>query len=363
LNCTNSSLKKICSRVRGYIIRDVLESDNPTLEAPQSIRNDVANHPGAAKILDSAIRSWIKATYDETKEGYCQGEGLSEIMVKYIPEIERLSQMSGGLELAFHLVSFLGRHSYDPKDKYQRQRSSDEASDKLLLNISKRIRKNDPSFLPKEVMKDLFGQITKLTELMTTTHYFESSFSMMSSWTQGPEYVQKVHDKIKAEISIAYAKILEGDGESKRDYDERNLFSKSMKPFVPRIRKVGNMSPGGAKLAFDLVLFLGRHTYKEIPESWRPEALTRLDENLDSTLLELAVGAREQDPTFKPVKAVEALRCEITFLAEYHIDFYFPKAFKLLSSWMPDVAQTYALEFFNNIKTKIDQAHRLAMAG
>jgi hypothetical protein len=28
---------------------------------------------------------------------------------------------------------------------------------------------------------------------------------------------------------------------------------------------------------------------------------------------------------------------------------------------MPDIAQTYALEFFNNIKTKIDQAHRLAM--
>jgi hypothetical protein len=261
LNCTNSSLKKICSRVRGYIIRDVLESDNPTLEAPQSIRNDVANHPGAAKILDSAIRSWIKAAYDETKEGYCQGEGLSEIMVKYIPEIERLSQMSGGLELAFHLVSFLGRHSYDPKDKYQRQRSSDEASDKLLLNISKRIRKNDPSFLPKEVMKDLSEQIAKLTELMTTTHYFESSFAMMPSWTQGPEYVQKVHDEIKA-VSIAYAKILDGDGESKRDYDERNPFGKSMKPFVPRIHKVGNMLPGGAKLAFDLVLFLGRHIYK-----------------------------------------------------------------------------------------------------
>jgi hypothetical protein len=103
-----------------------------------------------------------------------------------------------------------------------------------------------------------------------------------------------------------------------------------MKPFVPCIRKVGNMSPRGAKLAFDLVLFLGRHTYKEIPESWRPEVLTRLDDYLDSTLLELAVGAREQDPTFKPVKAVEALRCEIAFLAEYHIDFYFPKAFKLL---------------------------------
>jgi hypothetical protein len=258
LNCTNSSLQKICSRVHGYISG---ESDNPTLEAPQSILDDVANHPGTVKILDSAIRSWIKATYDETKEGYCQGEGLSEIMVKYIPEIERLSQMSGGLELAFHLVSFLGRHSYDPKDKYQRQRSSDEASDKLLLNISKRIRKNDPSFLPKEVMKDLSEQIAKLTELMTTTHYFESSFAMMPSWTQGPEYVQKVHDEIKA-VSIAYAKILDGDGESKRDYDERNPFGKSMKPFVPRIHKVGNMLPGGAKLAFDLVLFLGRHIYK-----------------------------------------------------------------------------------------------------
>jgi hypothetical protein len=360
LNCTNSSLQKIYSKVRGYISGDVLESDNPTLEAPQSIRDEFANHPGAAKILNSAIRSWIKAAYDEAKEGYCQGEDLSEVMVKYIPEIERLSQMSGELELAFHLVLFLGRHSYDPKDKYQRQRPSDEASDKLLLNISKRIRKNDPSFLPKEA-KDLSEQIAKLTELMTTTHYFESSFAMMSSWTQGPEYVQKFHDEIKAEISIAYAKILDGDGESKRDYNERNPFSKSMKPFVPRIRKVDNMSPGGAKLAFDLVLFLGRHTYKEIPESWWPEALTRLNDYLDSTLLELAVEAREQDPTFKPIKSVEALRCEIAFLVEYHIDSYFSKAFKLLSSWMPDIAQTYALEFFNNIKTKIDQAHRLAM--
>ena len=88
--------------------------------------------------------------------------------------------------------------------------------------------------------------------------------------------------------------------------------------------------------------------------------MSRLD-YLHSRLLELAVGAREQDPTFKPVKAVEALRCEIAFLAEYHIDSYFPKAFKLLSSWMPDIAQTYALEFFNNIKIKIDQAHRLAI--
>jgi len=77
----------------------------------------------------------------------------------------------------------------------------------------------------------------------------------------------------------------------------------------------------------------------------------------DNTLLELAVEAREQDPTFKSVKSVDALRCEIAFLAEYYIDSYLPKPFRLLSSWMPEIA----LEFFNNIKTKIDQAHRMAI--
>jgi hypothetical protein len=171
-----------------------LSLTNPTLEAPQSIRDDVASHPGAAKIINSAIWSWIKAAYDETKEGYFDGEKLSEAMVKYILELERLSQMSGGLKQAFHLVLFLGRHSYDSKDPYLRERPSDAASDKLLLDIAKKIRKNDPYFLPKEVMKDLSEQMSKLTKLMPTVHYFECSFAMISSWTQGPEYVQKVHD-------------------------------------------------------------------------------------------------------------------------------------------------------------------------
>jgi hypothetical protein len=49
--------------------RDALESDIPTLKAPQSIRDDVANYPGAAKIVDNAIRSRTMAAYDET-EGY-----------------------------------------------------------------------------------------------------------------------------------------------------------------------------------------------------------------------------------------------------------------------------------------------------
>jgi hypothetical protein len=52
--------------------------------------------------------------------------------------------MPGGLEIAFHLILFLGSHTYDLKEsnlQYCENRPADKGLDKLLQNVAQALRR------------------------------------------------------------------------------------------------------------------------------------------------------------------------------------------------------------------------------
>jgi hypothetical protein len=117
--------------------------------------------------------------------------------------------------------------------------------------------------------------------------------------------------------------------------------------------------PGtGLQLTFDLVLYLGRHSYLEAPYQFRNRSRSHLDTAMD-VLLEVATATKEKQPGFRPQRVADALRCEIEFLAETEVQTYFAKSFNLLSSWLPEPSKAYAEEVQNEIMARISKAHKV----
>jgi len=73
----------------------------------------------------------------------------------------------------------------------------------------------------------------------------------------------------------------------------------------------------------------------------------------------VANDIRNQEPDFRPHQAIDALRCEIEYLAGHDVTSYFPLSFKMLSKWMPETAKAYAGEIHDGLKSRISKAHKL----
>jgi hypothetical protein len=274
-------------------------------------------------------------------------------MAKYIPEVLRLSWMPGGLEVAFHLILFLGTHTYDLKERnlrYCENRPTDKGLDELLRNVAHALRRENPTFNPTEESKKLAKEIEESAKRGFNT-YFTNPFDLLLCWEAGPKYIQRFHKDIKTEISAGYTK---ASAKSRQSGRASGIISSSMVQFIPRIRRLGKMSSTGLHLAFELVLLLGRHSYDETPSfKNRP-----YDPLADALLVELITDARLEDPNFRPVKEIKSLKNEMNLLAEYDIHSYFPGSFKLLSKMMPDIAKASAVELYETCKLKITKANK-----
>ncbi|CZR60451.1 uncharacterized protein PAC_10347 [Phialocephala subalpina] len=107
----NARIKELESQVAA--LNDFALETKIDKELPSPIVELLQNYPGAATKLDAAIRSWIIDTYDKCENKSSNSCTLSNAMTKYLPDIERLSRLPDGLNLAYHLVLFLGWHTLD----------------------------------------------------------------------------------------------------------------------------------------------------------------------------------------------------------------------------------------------------------
>jgi hypothetical protein len=104
-------------------------------------------------------------------------------VVEFIPEIRRLSQMSGGLDLAFDLIIFLGSNSYgEYKGAVSSDggRSSDWPADELLVELVERMKADKPGWRPFKEVESLGKQISNLDNC-GIEGYFPESFKLLSS--------------------------------------------------------------------------------------------------------------------------------------------------------------------------------------
>jgi hypothetical protein len=179
-----------------------------------------------------------------------------------------------------------------------------------------------------------------------------NSFDLLLCWEAGPEKIQEFDKDLKTEISAVYTK---ASAERRQSGHVSGIISSSMVHFIPQIRRLGNMSSTGLHLAFELVMFLGRHSYDETPSfTNRPSDLLA-----DALLVELITDARLKDPNFRPVEEIKSLKSEMGLLAEYNIHSYFPGSFKLLSKMMPDIAKASAVKLYETYKLKITKANKV----
>jgi len=201
--------------------------------------------------------------------------------------------------------AFLSHHPYLDKSSF---RDRSKAIDKLLVKLARRMKRADITFNPVAEVEDICEQNQQM-EQPGAENFFPATINLFSSWANGPKYVQSFYDDLKSEIYITYAETL--SEESAGTNKHHGTLSGKMTNFIPRIRRLGNMSLIGSKLAFDLVLYLGRLSYIENPIEYGRSRTSSLDRMTDDLFLNLAAATKAEDPNFKPVEAFEILKCEI----------------------------------------------------
>jgi hypothetical protein len=103
------------------------------------------------------------------------------------------------------------------------------------------------------------------------------------------------HDALKAAISTTYSKTSTELAESKFSIAYGEPWPTRMQEYIPKIRRLLHMSSVSQKLGFDLVLYLGRHSYTDSPR--KRTSRKTLDKSADDLLAGLAMAIKE-DPDF-----------------------------------------------------------------
>jgi hypothetical protein len=287
----------------------------------------------------------------------------SRAMVSYISEIDKLSKIEGGLELAFDLILHLGKKSIKITKSgcvcTSGKRKSDGPADDLLLYLTKKMKQTKKDFVPLSEFEELNRQ-RKLFSLFDpeSTHdtrtkglfvhndpgdhpfsdydtFFPKSYELMWSYIVGPEGVQRHQRELKTRIHDTHTKI----EEEVKGWNQKGGFeyasyklSRDMQPFVQSIRRLGYME-GGLRDAFDLVLYLGRWSCAQLSSIFGGYNLRPLDPLADGLLVELAKLIKEEDPNFDPTDVLTRLKEEVDSMEYHGIYTYFPRSCKWLSSW------------------------------
>ena len=108
----------------------------------------------------------------------------SERLAPFIPEIEHLSNLPGGLALAFDRIYDLGYISWDGLEDGEvgfKVRVSDKPADELMCDIAKRMRALDESFAPRRKLARLEQEAKELRTYWIHS-YFPNSIKLLREY-------------------------------------------------------------------------------------------------------------------------------------------------------------------------------------
>jgi hypothetical protein len=308
------------------------------------------------------IRAYIKKAFESQSDGFCyawsaggRADEMSPPMAWIISEVRRLAEKPDGLLLAFNLMLHLSENicaTVEIRGANYGFWSSDTAADDLLLRLAKRLKEEKGEFNPVQQASALGWQINILRGLGIQT-FFPRSYELMQSWAEGPDAAPRLHDTLKSQIYAAHDEIkdqIENHGAELTSDD----YSTKMVEFIPHIRRLSTLSDLGVKLAFDLVIYLGQHSYGSLDNGGRGRPNRPSDPLADDLLVELATKIKEVDPTFSPVNEVSELRKRYKRLKKQAIRTFFPKSVDLMWPWLPGAAT----EYHDDLKKRIIKGHK-----
>ena len=280
-------------------------------------------------------------------------------MLLHLGQIEELSNLRSGAPLACRLLVYAGIKplfgdiiSLHDKLKFNRQ------ADALLFTILKRVRE-DETFDHVKLLNELEPGVVEMMNRGAQS-YFLRSYAYLRSWKHGPTEAQKYSEVCRNAVKTSTANFEENlfayGNSTALPRDIWKDFESNLRSNLASVRMLGYLE-GGPMLAFKLVLFLGRQSYRDL----EPSKIRRfsgmqhldLDPAADELLTELAKTIREEHDDFQFRPAAEQLHEEIDHLKTLDINTYFQKSYNLLVSWIPDLARVYAKEFRDEIDDKI----------
>jgi hypothetical protein len=179
----------------------------------------------------------------------------------------------------------------------------------------------NPAFVLRKV-----AQLHERIELLKAKRvgtYFLNSYDLMWGLAESPEGILKFNGNLKAEILAAYTK-LSAVKKGKRYQRNYSAIGEKMEDYIPEVKRLSLMSLTGSKLAFDLALYLGRHSYLDPADNDSWNTTRDPDEMVDELLTEMTNNIPKGEPDFKPQLTVDALRCEIEHLAGKNVQSYSP---------------------------------------
>lgn len=328
------------------------------LGAPIEIREQINMDSASRDFYEKLIRTNID---DERKVFFKSNERTNFLQTKkFIKDIEQLSHMSQGLPLAvvlaFHLCeSTFKKISLDNGD------AGDACIlfDHLAYNLCRRMKTENQDFDPQFYLKHVEGNrnwwLGNNSERPVL--YMLHCRDFLESWVRGSSSVQKFYEDILNNLRRYYQNMVDRLDTQLHDYHASLLISHILKVTIPNVERLSYMV-GGQKLALDLLLFAGRHSYLNytgIPCG--RQVSKKFDKAADSLLLRILKDIREGNPNFRPVDAMEEILDEIetTDYSEY-----FSQSLKLLSSWMPDVEKAHARQYSEGLRARISHAHAAA---
>ncbi|KAF7946552.1 hypothetical protein EAE96_009549 [Botrytis aclada] len=337
--------------------------------APMNIQRLINIDSASRNFYASSIRDWIDQEHNDFLERYSlkpDSRTNFKGTRKYLADIGRLSRMSRGLSLAFELALYLCENSYLAPDNGKISRTSRVTCgpcDSLLHKLCLRMRNEYPSFDPEVHLSRINDQRKhfEADEDGLVPHLLRTG-DLLLSWVEGPSAAQAIYDSTKELILTNYNHIVEklqsavarNHGSSARISNVPGHLVPSVEKSLPQVKRLLSMA-GGKGLAFDLLLFAGRHSYVECKKDPLGRKVTEsFDQAADNLLVQISNAIREEDPTFRPVDAMEMLIEEIETTG--HIE-YFPQSYKLFSSWMPEVGQSHARKDYDDLHAKIENAH------
>jgi hypothetical protein len=350
------------SRCQAFKSKSSTRGLTPVSEAPPSIQHHIDNSAISAAKLDESIRTYINKAFVKQADGFCyawsaggRADEMSPPMAWIITEVKRLGEKTEGLDRAFNMMFYLSEiicATVEDRGAQYGFWSSDTPADDLLMSLASRLKEERKEFNPLQQSSALGWQINRLRALGIQT-FFPRSYNLMQSWIEGPDAAPRLHDALKGQIFAAYSEIKDRIQKNNEKLNSDD-YSKKMTEFIPHIQRLSTLSSVGLSLAFDLIIYLGQHSYGVLENGGRGAPNRPSDPEADDLLVEIATSIKNQDHGFAPVNEVNELKRRSKKLKKQAIRTFFPKSFDLMWPWLPGAAT----EYHDDLKKRITKGYK-----
>ncbi|KAL8947737.1 MAG: hypothetical protein Q9183_007753 [Haloplaca sp. 2 TL-2023] len=192
LEAANARVQDLEQQV--HDLHDFINAKGLARLAPDSIRKHMEQQSNGAQTLATQIRNAAEKVYDRLKgqalnarKTGVTSDDISSVMMHFLAEAEELSQLLGGIPLAFDLVMDLARFSLgcvgdgDSHSAGFGDRPSDNEVDRLIIDLATKRKQMEPSWSHVEALETLREQNKRVADY-GVDGFCAKSIELLDGW-------------------------------------------------------------------------------------------------------------------------------------------------------------------------------------